>query len=441
MARKAKNRLKIVHPDCAGIDIGKSRHYVAVDPAVCDDPVRSFDAFTEDLEALAAWLRQCGVTVVAMESTGVYWIPLYEILDRAGFEVHLVNPRAVKQVSGRKRDVLDCQWIWQLMSYGLLKGAFRPADNICELRAYVRSRDQLTKDAGRCVQHMQKALTQMNLHLDSVLSDIMGKTGQLILRAIVAGERDGIKLAQFRDRRVKADAATIAKSLQGNWRAEHLFSLTQALERYDFLQTQIRNCEARIQDTLGSLTQNETSPEPLARPGRSVKERNLQFALRELKGVDVTAVPTIGIETALTLAAEVGPDLSRFPNSEHFCSWLNLAPGTRISGGRKLPGRIATRINRTGQLLRMAAMNARSSNSFIGAAHRGRLARMDSGRAVKATAHQLDRIIYVTITKGNDYVETSIEQFELERRERQLRNLKRRAQQMGMMLIEDANAA
>jgi len=441
MARKAKTRLKIVHPDCAGIDVGKSKHFVAVDPAICDDPVRSFDSFTEDLHKLADWLKSCGVTIVAMESTGVYWIPLFEVLDRAGFEVHLVNPRAVKQVSGRKSDVLDCQWIWQLMSYGLLKGAFRPADEICELRSYVRLRARLIKDAGRSVQHIQKALTEMNVLLDNVLSDIMGKTGQLILRAILDGERDGNKLAQFRDSRVKADAKTIAKSLRGNWRDEHLFALAQAIGRYDYFQTQIHDCDRRITDTLEALTKDDSVTEPLTRPGRSKQERALQFALRELMGVDLTAIPSIGIETALTVASEVGPDLSRFPSSEHFCSWLTVAPGTRISGEKRLPGRAPNRVNRAGQALRMAALNARHSDSFIGASHRARLARLDSSRAIKATAHQLARLIYAMMTKGEDYTDHGMEKFEEDRRQRQLRNLQRKASALGLVLVEEPMAA
>lgn len=273
----APRRLEIVHPDCAGIDIGKARHFVAVDPRHGDDFIRSFDAFTEDLEAMAAWLGALGVTVVAMESTGVYWIPVFEVLDRAGFDVHLVNPRACKQVSGRKSDVIDCQWLWQLMSYGLLKGAFRPDDSICVLRSYVRQRAGLTHDSARAVQHMQKALTQMNVQLDNVISDITGKTGLAIVRAMVAGERDEWVLAQHRDRRIKADAPTLAKSLRGNWREEHLFALTQALERYDHLQSQIQACHDRILSTLKTLSPPDTpdtpdtpTPNP---PGRSCQRR------------------------------------------------------------------------------------------------------------------------------------------------------------------------
>jgi transposase len=437
--KRVSGRLKVIHPDCAGIDIGKKAHYVAVDPAVCEEPVRRFGTFTDELESLAAWLSACGVKIVAMESTGVYWIALYEILDRAGFEVHLVNPRATKQVSGRKSDVLDCQWLWQLMSYGLLKGAFRPPDGVCVVRSYVRQRARLTQDAARCVQHIQKALTEMNVQLDNVLSDIMGKTGQAILRALVAGERDGHALAQLRDRRVKADAATIARSLRGNWRAEHLFAVTQALARYDMLQNQIAACEQRIAETLNGLNDPvaAASQPTLAAPARRRGERALQRAVGHVLGVDLTAIPTIGVETALVVASEIGPDLSRFPSSEHFCSWLNVAPGTRISGDRALGGRIPKRVNRAGQALRVAAATARHSNSFIGAAHRARLRRLDKPRAIKATAHQLARLIYAMLTRGDDYVERGIEHFEQQTRDRQLRNLQRKARAMGFTLIQN----
>jgi transposase len=439
MARKRKNRLEVIHPDCAGIDIGKSKHYVAVGAHCSDDPVRHFGAFTDELEALAQWLCECGVRVVAMESTGVYWIPLYEVLDRVGFEVHLVNPRATKQVSGRKSDVLDCQWLQQLMSYGLLKGAFRPPDDVCVLRSYVRQRVRLGQDASRSVQHIQKAMSEMNVHLDSVLSDIMGKTGQQILRAIVNGERDGAVLAEYRDRRVKADVQTIARSLRGTWRDEHVFALTQALARYDFFQAQIQGCDERIAATLEMLSHDELRYQtPVTRStARSAGERALQEALRNILGVDLTAIPSIGSETALTIAAEIGPDLSRFVSCEHFCSWLTLAPGTRISGDKALRGKPVKRVNRAGQALRMAATSARNSQSFIGAAHRARLSRLGTARANKATAHQLARLIYAMLTQGEEYVDRGMEHFEAQRRERQLRNLHRKARQLGFSVVAD----
>lgn len=429
--KRTSQRLQVVHAHCAGIDVGKRRHYVAVDPESCEDPVRSFGSFTDDLEALATWLKGCGIRTVAMESTGVYWIPLFEVLDRAGFEVHLVNPRATRQISGRKSDVLDCQWLRQLMSYGLLRGAFRPSDATCVLRSYVRQRARLTQDRSRCVQHIQKALTEMNVQLDTVLSDIMGKTGEAILRAIVAGERDGHRLAQYRDRRVKADAETLARSLRGTWREEHVFALEQALERYDLLQGQIRRCEVRLSEKLKEAAGDDTSSPPAESTARTGRERDLQKALKATLGVDLTAIPTIGVETALVIASEVGSDLSRFPTSEHFCSWLNLAPGTRISGDKRLGGSPVKRTSRAGQALRLAASTARNSQTFIGAAHRARLMRLDSARAVKATAHQLARLIYVMLTRGEAYVERGIEVFELDRLERQRRNLSRQARRLG----------
>ena len=435
MSGKNKTQsLAVVHRDCAGIDVGKRKHYVAVDAGRFEDPVRQFGTFTGNLEAMACWLASCGVRQVAMESTGVYWIPLFEVLDRAGFEVHLVNPRATKQVSGRKSDVLDCQWIRQLMSYGLLRGAFRTPDALCAMRSYTRQREQLIRDRSRAVQHMQKALTQMNVQLDNVLSDLMGKTGELIVRAIVAGERDAAVLAKFRDRRCKADEATITASLRGNWRDEHVFALQQALARYDMLHGQIEECEARIDAELDRHT-DATASAPKSR------ERALRERLRQMLGADLVAIPTIGVETALTVAAEVGADLSRFPTPAHFCSWLGLAPGTRISGDKRLGGPPARRANRVGQALRMAASTARNSKTTIGAAHRRRLARMDTAKAVKATAHQLARLIYAMLTRGEEYVERDLATMETERRDRQLKNLQRQARHFNLALVPIEHAA
>ena len=319
MARKSRRtrRLRVVNPDCAGIDIGKDRHFMAVDPERTEEPVRSFGAFTRDLEAMAAWLRSCGVTKVAMESTSVYWIAVYETLERAGFEVMLVPPRMTKQIGRRKSDVLDCQWIWQLLSYGLLRGAFRPGDEVCPLRSYARQMRRLTEDRSRCVLHMQKALTEMNVRLDSVIADITGLTGQRILRAIIDGERDPERLATLRHRRVKADADTIAASLQGTWREEHLFALEQAMQRYDFLTQQIDDCEARVMAEIERLTPPDdlpdggapdpapgtTSDTPSSRSANAAsndtgKQGIQALALRKMMGVDLTAIPTVGPGTA-----------------------------------------------------------------------------------------------------------------------------------------------
>ena len=460
MARKRRRtqRLKVVNPDCAGIDIGKDRHFVAVDPERCSEPVRSFDGFTRDLEAMAAWLSSCEVKKVAMESTSVYWIPVYEVLERAGFEVMLVPPRMTKQIAGRKSDVLDCQWIWQLQSYGLLRGAFRPGDAICPLRSYVRQAKRLIEDRSRCVQHMQKALTQMNVLLDSVLADITGQTGQKILRAIIDGERDPQRLASFRHRRVKASADTIAASLEGTWREEHLFALEQAMQRYDFLEQQLEDCEARItaqidsltppDDSTGGGTVDETpvaavSPTTASKTSRGTKsvvsnEKAMSQALHEMMGVDLTAIPTIGVNTALVIASEIGPDFSAFPSVQHFCSWLGVAPGTRISGGKPLPGRAHKVVNPVAQALRMAAMTARSSQTFIGAKHRARLARKDKPVAITATARELACLIYLIITRGEEYVEQGMEIYEQRRLNRSFAHLDRRAKQLGYQLVQIA---
>ena len=438
--RKRQRALQVVHPNCAGIDVGKATHHVAVDESMAERPVRTFGSFTEDLEEMAAWLSSCGVDMVALESTGVYWIPVFEVLERSGLEVRLVDARATKQVSGRKSDVLDCQWIRQLMSYGLLRGAFRPADRICELRSYVRQRARLTRDRGRCVQHMQKALTEMNVQLDNVLSDIMGVTGQRIVRAIVAGERDGEVLARFRDRRVKADEATIAASLRGTWRTEHLHALEQALERYDLMSRQIDRTERLVDALVGTITGtvDESAAALLAKPARTQPERRRQLALRAMLGVDLTAIPTVGLETALTIASEIGPDLSRFPTAAHFCSWLNLAPGTCISGGKQLRGPPPRRLNRAGQALLLAASTARNSDSYIGACHRARLRRLDAARAIKATAHQLARLVYAMLTHGEEYVAREVADYEAERRDRQITYLQRQAKRYNLALVDRA---
>lgn len=439
MTGRRAESLEVVHPDCAGIDVGKRKHYAAVDPSRFERPVRSFLSFTEDLEAMASWLGSCGVRQVALESTGVYWIPVFEVLDRAGFEVHLVNPRATKQVSGRKSDVSDCQWIRQLMSYGLLRSAFRAPDELCPLRSYSRQRGQLIRDRSRSVQHIQKALVQMNVQLDNVLSDIMGKTGQLIVRAIAAGERDGAALARFRDRRCKAGAAVIAASLRGNWRDEHLFALKQALERHDMLQDQIEACEARIDAELDALAQDGSGD--ASSPQSRTREAALRERLHRMLGVDLVAIPTVGVETALTFASEIGPDLSRFPTQGEFCSWLGLAPGTWISGEKRLNGSPKRPVNRVGQALRMAATNARSSKTAIGASHRRRLQSKEKAKAIKATAHQLGRLIYAMLIRGEEYVERDLAEMEAVRRERQIRNLRRQARRLDLALVPAEQAA
>ncbi|NBA98609.1 IS110 family transposase [Pseudomonas sp. R5(2019)] len=443
MARKnPKQRFEVVHPHCAGIDIGGGEHWVAVGPHH-ENPVRKFFTFTDDLIKLADWLEELKVKVVAMEATGVYWIPLYELLDARGFQVYLVNSRSTRQISGRKSDVLDCQWIWQLMSHGLLRGAFRPADAICSVRALVRQRASKVRDQAQTLNRIQKALTQMNVQLANVISDISGVTGMKILRAIIAGERNPEKLAELSDRRIRATKDTIARSLQGNWRAEHLHALEQEVACYDFFEQQIAGCDAAISDAMEQLPVLDDAPQPskkvLRSPHRSTADQAaLHQALWRIMGVDLTAIPTIGVDTALVLASEIGPDLSRFPTSQHFCSWLGLAPPTRISGGRQLSGRGPKVVNRAAQALKQAASNARNEKGFVGASHRARLSRMDTSCAIKATAHQLARLIYAMLTKGQAYVEQGMDAFEARSQERQLRALLRKARKLGMELTSVA---
>jgi transposase len=435
--RISRSGLSVMHPDAAGIDVGSAMHYVAVPPERDDEPVREFRSFTADLIELADWLERCGVKIVAMESTGVYWIALYELLQRRGFEVLLVNARHVKNVSGRKSDVLDCQWLQQLLSFGLLRGAFRPGDAACELRSIVRQRGMILRNQARCVQHMQKALAQMNIQLANVISDVVGVTGQKILRAIVAGERDPEELASYRDARIKADEQEIAKSLQGNWRAEHLFALKQALGAFDFCGQQLGECDTEMQRCLRALHTHQRSPDKAKK--RSTNRNAPKFDVREhlfkVAGVDLTRIDGIDVTTALVVLSEIGPDLGRFPSVKHFTSWLGLCPGTKISGGKVLGAATKRSANRAAQALKLAAASLRSSKSALGAYHRRMLARMDKPRAVTATAHKLARLVYVMMTRGEEFVDQGQQYFEQRYRERVVQQLTRRARELGMELV------
>jgi transposase len=407
--RERERAFEVAHPNAAGIDIGAKSHFVAV-PADRDEvTVREFTSFTDDLQCLAQWLRQCEVDIVAMESTGVYWIPLYELLSSQGFEVHRVNARHVKNVSGRKSDVLDCQWLQQLMSYGLLSGAFRPDDAICHLRALSRQRDMLTHYQSRHVPHMQKALTQMNVPLHNVISDLTGETGMRIVRAILKSEREGEKRASLRHARIRACREDIVRSLRGPWREEHLFALHQAVTLYDTYAKLLDECDQAISEQLDALSrmavsEDTSSPKKRGRPRHSAHEK-LRQALCCALGVDRTQIAGIDTGTALKVLSEVGFDLSRFKSAKHFASWLGLCPGTKISGGKILSGASKRTSNRLAQALRMAAMALRRSSTALGAYHRRMLARLDKAKAMTATAHKLARLIYTLLTKGAEYVD------------------------------------
>lgn len=433
-----RNRaLSLTHPNAAGIDIGSASHFVAVPPDRDDEQVREFKSFTADLHALADWLKACGIETVAMESTGVYWIALYELLEMRGFEVLLVNARHVKNVSGRKSDVLDCQWLQQLHAYGLLHGSFRPREAVCELRSLSRQRETLLRGQARCVQHMQKALAQMNIQLANVISDVVGETGQRIIRAIVAGERDPHALAAMKHGRIRASQDEIASSLHGHWRTEHLFALKQALAHFDFHGEQLAECDRALQASLAQLHSHAGEPGPRKRRNRTrnAPQFDLRTQLYQMCGVDLTKIDGIDVTTALAVLSEIGTDLSRFPSVKHFTSWLGLCPGTRISGGKLLSGASKRTANRAAQALKLAAAALRTSQSALGAYFRRMCARLDKAKAITAAAHKLARLIYMMLTKGEEYVDQGQDYFEERYRQRVLHHLTKRAEKLGMKLI------
>ena len=436
MARRKKAVLELAHPNAAGIDIGSASHFVAVPADRDDEPVREFKSFTDDLNSLADWLLTCEVDTVAMESTGVYWIPLFELLESRGFTVYLVNARHVKNVSGRNSDVLDCQWLQQLMSYGLLSGAFRPKDEICALRAVSRQRDMLLAYQARHVQHMQKALTQMNVQLANVISDIVGETGQKIVRAIISGERDGKVLAKMKNVRIRASEADIEKSLRGNWRVEHLFALEQAVALFDAYGEQLAVCDRQLESMLAALQQNDGEPGKAKRRSRArnAPKFDVRAYLFGMCGVDLTRINGIDTTTALKVISEVGTDMSRFKSAKHFASWLGLCPGTKISGGKVLSGASKRTANRAAQALRLAAAALRSSQSSLGAYFRRLCARLDRPKAITATAHKLARLIYTMLTKGSEYTDQGQDYFEERYRQRVMHHLAKRAERLGFQL-------
>ncbi len=440
---KLPKHLEHINKMAAGIDIGSKSHFVAV-PEGCDDIcVREFSSFTADLHELCVWLERCGIETVVMESTGVYWIPLYELLESRGFEVKLVDARHVKNVSGRKTDVLDCQWLQQLHTYGLLSGAFRPAEEVCALRAYLRQRSMLIQHAASHIQHMQKALSLMNLQLHNVLSDITGETGMKIIRAIVGGERDPKLLADHRNRGCKNTVGVIEKSLTGHYRDEHVFSLKQALELYDTYQSKIVACDNVIEKkliTFGNSSTNETKEIPVKRKSKSHCKNALSFNvtshLIRITGVDLTAIPGIEASSALKIVSEIGLDLSRWRSSKQFASWLGLCPGNKVSGGKRLSGKSKRTANYASSILRIAASTLHRSDSALGAFFRRLKARLGAPKAITATAHKLATIIFNMLKNGIEYIETGQDYYEVQYRDRLIKNLNKRAKMLGYELVE-----
>jgi transposase len=442
--------LRRQNPAAAGLDIGAEEIWACV-PADRDaQSVRAFGTFTPDLHALADWLVQCQVTTVAMESTGVYWIPIYEILEARGVEVALVNARHLKNVPGRKSDVQDCQWLQQLQSYGLLTASFRPAEDMRVLRAYLRQRAMLIEHRAGHIQHMQKALHQMNVQLPQVVSDITGQTGLAILRAIVAGERDPQVLARLRHGRCQRSEAEIAQALSGHYRPEHVFALKQALALYDFYTAQVQECDAYLEQHYAAIKPSyneQTPPPPLGpapKPNSHAKNApgfDVRACLYRILGLDLTATEGLEASSAQVLVSEIGTDMSKWPTEKHFASWLGLAPHNDISGGKVLRSKPLKGNRRAAQALRLAAQTLGRTQTALGSYYRRLRARRGPTHAITATAHKLARMVYHVLKHRTPYQPQSQETYDQHLRQRAIRHLKQTATRLGFTLLPQSVAA
>jgi transposase len=432
--------LDVVHANAAGIDIGNESHYVAVPPHRDPEPVRRFACFTEDLRRMAAWLKICGIDTVAMQSTGVYWLPVYEILTEEGLRVFLVNARHTKNLPGRKTDVQECQWLLQLHTFGLLNDSFRPPEEICVLRAYWRQRSEHVAAASACIQRMQKILTEMNVQLANVITDISGVTGMAIIRAILKGQRDRYKLADLADVRIQASREEIARSLEGNWRKELLFILQQELNLYQMYQQQIAECDAALAAHLQTL-EDKTEPGSTLPPAKANKRAgsnaptsfDLRGELYRISGTDLTQIDGINVMNAQTIIAEVGVDMSRFPTEAHLSSFLGLCPNNQITGGKVLR-RGTTRVqNRAATALRMAATSLWRSKTYLGAKFRRLRARLGAPKAITAMAHMLARLVYRMLRYGEQYVDKGMKYYEEKYRQHEIRSIQKKAKDLGFV--------
>jgi transposase len=449
--------LEVVHPDAAGIDVGNESHFVAVPAGRATHPVQEFGSWTNDLHRMAEWLKSCGIRTVAMQSTGVYWIALQEILEEHGIEVYLVNARGTKNLPGRKSDVQECQWLMKLHTYGLLRNSFRPPEEIRAVRTVWRLRDRFVKDAGRAIQQIQKALTTMNIRLANAISDVSGVTGMAIIRAILKGERDPRALAKLKDSRIHASEEEVARSLEGNWREEVVFELEQVVECYDFYQQKLSACDEQLQSYLAALPDRKAASETVAEatptapqgPKKSRKRRSktrrknqpnfdIEAELRRSFGVDLTRIDGIKIMTAQVILSEIGPDLSAFPSEGHFASWLELTPRRDITGGKVIKQKARESKNRVANALRMAAESLWNSDSYLGARYRQLRGRMEGEKAVKAMAHYLACLVYRMLTKGQEYVDRGAAYYERKRATRDVNYLKRKAKELGFQLVPSA---
>ena len=452
-AKATRSGMAMVHPNAAAIDIGATMHMAAVGADRTSDPVRNFGTFTGDLRRLADWFAECGVKTVAMESTSVYWIPIFELLDERGFEVFLVNARDAKHVPGRKTDVSDAQWLQRLHSYGLLRASFRPKGEIAELRAYLRQRERLLDTAASQIQHMQKAMTEMNLQLHHVVADITGATGMRIIRAIISGERNPSVLASMRDKRCHSSVETIEKALTGHYRAEHLFVLEQAVALYDVYQQKVAACDVQIESVMNALSSvrsrqegatadRSVSPKPHRNRTANEPAFDIGGSLHTLLGKDLTRIDGVGPYLALKLVSECGDDLSAWPSAKHFTSWLSLAPNNKISGGKVLSSRTKRSGSRVASLLRLAAVSVGRTETALGAFYRRLSSRVGKAKAITATARKIAVLFYNAMRHGMDYVDPGASYYETRYRERVVKNLHRRAKALGyIMLAADAPTA
>ena len=443
--------LEIVNRNVAGIDVGNESHFVAVAPGRDPQPVREFGSWTASLTEMCDWLRACGVETVVMQSTGVYWIALYDVLEERGFKVCLANARSTKNLPGRKTDVQESQWLLKLHTYGLLRDSFRPPDEIRALRSLWRLRDRHVRESARAVQHMQKSMISMNVQLSNAISDITGTTGQAIIRAILAGERDARKLATFRDRRIKATEEEVARSLEGTWREDMLFELRQAVDAYDFIRMQMAECDQRLQTLMADLPKREVKADPVpaeaaigepsGKKKQSGKSKNvpslfdLESELTRVCGVNLISIDGIDIMTAQTILAELGTDFSRWKSEAHFSSWLGLSPSRDVSGGKVVKQESRKVRNRVATALRNAANSLFRSNSYLGARYRALRTRLGSPKAIKAMARYLACLVYRMFTHGQAWVDRGARQFEDKRAQREMAVLRRKATAMGYQLV------
>jgi transposase len=440
--------LEVMHPDAAGIDIGGKEHWVAISPERDEQPVRCFECFTSDLEQMADWLAAHGVRSVAMQSTGVYWMPVFEILQRRGMEVYLVNARHTKNLPGRKSDIAECQWLLKLHTFGLLNNSFQPSDAVRVMRTLWRHRGGLVAQASSAIQRMQKALVEMNIQLGNALSDLSGVSGMAILRAILAGERTPRNLAALADPQVKASKAVIAKSLQGNWRPELLFILRQEMEIYGGCKARITACDRQLQQHLGEmeskvdLKKQPIGPRPKSKRARgNAPKFDLRSELYRLTGVDWSQVDGIDVQVAQSVIAEVGVNLQAFPSEKHFANWLGLCPTNETSGGKVLKRRTPKVVNRAKVAFRQAASTLIRSQSYLGAQYRRLRIRLGAPKAITAMARKLACLFYRLLTKGQPYVDRGAAYYENRHREQQIRSVLKRAQQLGLQVIQSEEQA